>query len=163
MQRTIVTLLAITLVPLEGATPTPHGQSHRFVSECADVIAIRNSVEEYVREVKHKLPRTSKEYILAEDAYSEVWQSYEQFITALLDRQAASSKAADTQRGVEKFFQLCRSLLQIDHLTDLEEPHFSEFVGTFSDIAGEQPKSQRPEWIRKLQAELAWKSWDRIR
>src|SRR6185369_3206702 len=144
---------AILLVQFCGGAPK---ESKTFVSECADIIAIRSTVEEYVRAVKHRLARTSKEYMDIEDTYSRAAETYEGSVKTLGADAMSSTKPSDAQRETLLFLDRCRAALRIDHLTDLEEPQFSAFVSTFMSTVTQQKKSERADWIRAIQAKIVW-------
>lgn len=160
MNKDMRQLIALLLVSLCGAAPR---QQTSFVNECADIIAIRQSVEEYVREVKRRCPRSSQEYMAVEDSYSRAYESYESFINALSSNAVSGTRANEADLAVGTFIQECRTTLHIDHLTHLEEPRYGDFAPTFSEVASRQSKSSRSDWIRTIQTQLMWRSWDRIR
>jgi hypothetical protein len=159
-QLGLLTVASLLLLLCQEAMPSSNDS---FVAECANVIALRNTVEEYVRAVKQKLVRGSREYMQVEDDYSRASEMYEEFVKALDTEDKVMTKASDAQRETAQFIERCRSVLKIDHLTDLEEPRYTDFVPAFHNTLTQQRKASRSEWKRTIQGELAWTPWSRIR
>jgi hypothetical protein len=153
-------IVTMFLLPLGGQVT---GKIDSIVSECANVIALRNTVEDYVRTVKARLKRGSRDYMQVEDSYSRTSEAYEGFVRSLDSEKAANVKALEAQQEIKAFIERCQAALGIDHLTDLEEPRYNEFVSAFFTALTQKRKSLRAEWTRTVQNEIAWSSWDRIR
>jgi hypothetical protein len=151
---------ALLLAPLYGGSAD---NEDSFLSECANIVAIKNTVEEYVRAVKSRIKRGSREFMQVEDDYSRASEAYEGFVHALENSKAAAPRAAEAQRETRRFIDRCKAILQVDHLTDLETPQYKDFLSSFATALAQRRKAVRTEWIRAIQAELSWSAWDRIR
>src|SRR3954470_14421273 len=111
----VLTVASLLLLLCREAMPSSNDS---FVAECANVIALKNTVEEYVRAVKNKLLRGTREYMQVEDDYSRASEAYEEFVKALDTEDKVMTRASDAQRETSHFIERCRSVLKIDHLTD---------------------------------------------
>jgi preprotein translocase subunit Sss1 len=158
--KTLAVFMFLLLLPLRGEASD---NNDSFVSECANVVAIKSTVEEYVKTIKARLRRGSREYMQIEDDYSRASEAYEGFVRSLEGARTSPSMASEAQQETKRFIERCKTVLRVDHLTDLEDPQYGNFVSTFVIASSQKRKTSRTEWIRAIQKELSWSAWDRIR
>ena len=152
--------ILLFLLPLRGEVIE---RSANFVSECANVISLKNTVEEYIKAVKSRVRRGSKEYMQIEDDYSRASQAYGEFVRSLETEKGSTARASEAALDTNAFIDRCKLVLRIDHLTDLEEPRYSAFASAFFAAAQQRRKTLRADWIRTIQHEIEWLPWDRVK